>query len=138
MNTDTSYIVATAVPHHLRLRFLPHHFGRSMMRVESEIFTQMGDLCADYAGAFWEFYNLSNGGCYMAPQSAERVAISVDGNGYQGTVSADAAGIIATLFALSHLSMRYPTDWRMSERFHQLREYAQQHGEAAHIFAAID
>lgn len=59
-------------------------------------------------------------------------------NGYSGTVSGDAAGIIATLYALSHLAFRFEAVAVLSERFHQLREFALAHREAAAILAAID
>ena len=59
-------------------------------------------------------------------------------NGHSGTVSGDAAGIIATLYALSHLAFRFEDATVLSDRFHQLREFAMEHREAVMIFEAID
>jgi len=59
-------------------------------------------------------------------------------NGHSGTVSGDAAGIIATLYALSQLAFRFEEATVLSDRFHQLREFALDHREAVAIFEAID
>lgn len=138
MNSIPSIITATLVPESERLNFLPRHFGRLMLTVEQEIFTQMRELCETYSGGYWAFHTLSNGGAFLAPAEAEPLAITVHSNDYQGTMTAEAAGITVTLFALSHLAFRYPQEERLSERFHQLREFAGEHAEASAIFAAID
>ena len=52
-------------------------------------------------------------------------------------MSAGAAGIIATLFAFSHLSFQYPVDL-MAEGYSRLYDYAAEHPESAEIFQAID
>ena len=39
-----------------------------------------------------------------SPDLADRLEIEVDGNGFRGELSADAAGIVATLFALGQLA----------------------------------
>jgi hypothetical protein len=50
---------------------------------------------------------LSDGGFYMAPDLADRLE-EVDGNGFRGELSADAAGIVATPFALGQLGWPRP------------------------------
>ena len=64
-------------------------------------------------------------------------SICVDGNGFEGSMSADAAGIAACLFALSHLSFQIP-DESIARHFHLLRDFALEHAEASAILAAID
>ncbi|WP_353430162.1 antirestriction protein [Paracoccus denitrificans] len=73
----------------------------------------------------------------MAPTSKPRFRLSWEGNGYEGEVSAGAAGIIATLFAFSHLSFRYDSD-ELAEGYGRLYDYATDHPEAREIFRAID
>jgi len=73
----------------------------------------------------------------MAPDR-ESFRFCVNTNGYEGLLSADAAGITVCLFACSHLSFYDSRDDLFAERFHQLREFALQHAEAAQILAAID
>ena len=52
-------------------------------------------------------------------------------------ISAEAAGIIATLFVLSHLSIQYESD-HLAEGYHRLHDYLDGHPEASAIYQAID
>lgn len=136
--TEDSIVISTLVPESERLDFLPRHFGRQMMAVEQHLLTRLAALSPDYTGGLWHMYDLSNGGCYLAPTDPAEFRISVHGNDFDGTVSADAAGIIVTLFTLSELAFRTPHVEVLSERFHQLRDFAAEHAEARLIFRAID
>ena len=135
-NTESSRIEAARVPEEERMNTLPHHFGRYHLTLEDAVYRWLGELSPDYAGGYWHFYELSSGGFYMAPES-ESLRIHVDGNGYEGRMGADAAGITACLFALSHLSFRF-RDETFGRHFHRLLEYAAEHPEASAIFAATD
>ena len=131
-------IQAREVPDAERMQMLPRHFGRDMMTVETAIYTFMRRLTRQYRGGFWRFFELSNGGFYMAPEGEHATFnICVDENGFDGEMSADAAGITACLFAYSHLSFQIQND-SLATHYHQLREFALNHPEAASIFAAID
>ena len=135
---STDAVVATRVSDAERLDFLPVFFGtRLMMRGEAMVYDWMKRLCEDYNGGFWNFYTLSNSGGYLAPARAEPMRLAVDGNGFEGLMSADAAGIVATLFTLSQLSIDTQQD-SISDLFHALREFAGEHAEAELIFGAID
>jgi hypothetical protein len=77
----------------------------------------------------------------MAPAAPDQLRVEVSGNGFGGNVSADAAGIIATLFALGQLaSEAQGTDAGDSliDRYHFLLAFADGHAEAGAIFQAID
>jgi len=137
MSNDDLKITATPVATSRRLSVLPKFFGLKMMRFEALVYHFAGELASEYAGGLWEFYELSNGGFYMAPQGYPSLTISVDGNGYTGTVSADAAGVIVTLFALCHLANETHRD-EHSELYHRLREFSFEHDECSDIVAAID
>lgn len=132
------------VPPSKRNNALPQHFPGIYLQFEQSVFHWMGRLIPAYNGGMWEFYELENGGFYMAPDIAEpqTTAISVDSNYYEGMVSWDAAGIVACLFAMSHLTFHPKTTREqgelLSRKFHQLREYALTHAEAGEIFQAID
>jgi hypothetical protein len=52
-------------------------------------------------------------------------------------MSADAAGIVVTLFALCQLSAETEQDG-IVELYHALRDFAAEHAEAGLIFSAID
>jgi hypothetical protein len=121
-----------------RMECLPRHFGRAAVLFENAVYVMAERLCPEYRGGFWQFYELSNGGFYMTPElGAETVAISVETNGYNGRMSCDAAGVTICLFVFSHLSFASSGEcW--ARHFHQLRDFAVSHREAAEIFAAID
>lgn len=135
---DNSIVIATLVPDHQRLDFLPRHFGRHMLTFEQYLYSRLSELSRDYTGGWWKFFTLDNGGCYCAPATPEVLRIVVHSNDFEGTLSADAAGITVTLFSLSELAFRFPLVEVFSTRFHQLRDFAGEHAEARLIFRAID
>ena len=139
-NHEQPSIVATVVPEEDRLTFLPRHFGMHMLTVENYVYAQLAKLCPTYTGGYWHFYNLSNGGCYLAP-SGETYPLVHGDNCFEARVSGDAAGIIVSLFTFSHLSFRLeddPLGPRIADYFHRLRDFAADHPEASLIYRAID
>lgn len=130
-------IDAREVPSDERLQILPRHFGRHMLSIEYAVYTFMRKLANQYTGGYWNYLELSNGGFYMAPAHDTPFNICVESNGFEGPMSADAAGITACLFALSHLSFQIEHE-SIAEHYHQLRDFALDHAEAAVILAAID
>lgn len=132
-------LTATRVPDDRRMDFPPRLFGRRLLIIgEPTVFRFMEILSpSDYSGGFWDFYELAGQPLYLAPTSKSRFRILCEGNGFEGEVSADAAGIIATLFAFSHLSFRHDDD-ELAEGYGRLYAYAADHPEAAAIFQAID
>lgn len=133
----TTKIEACLVLEDARIGTLPRHFGARMMTVEHTVYHFMREFVAEYKGAFWDFYELGNGGFYMAPKS-DPVKFSVHTNGFEGTLSADAAGITVCLFTFSHLSFQHPSQDVFSDHFYALREFALNHREAGLILAATD
>jgi hypothetical protein len=141
-------IAALLVAEANRLRFLPTYFGpRWMMRGDRLVYAWMRQLCEQYGGAYWHYYELPDGGFYMAPDLAHGLCIEVPGNGFSGNLSADAAGVVATLFALGQLANEIAVideDADTNEadalidRFHLLRDFAVSHPEASMIFQALD
>jgi uncharacterized protein YyaL (SSP411 family) len=135
-------VVANLVADSDRLSFLPTVFGpRLMIRGEALVFGWLDRLSEEYNGGYWHFYTLTNGGFYLAPSSDTSMRISVEGNGFDGEMSADAAGIIATFFALSQLTDEVQgteAGDTLIDRYFFLRDFAAEHVEARLIFRAID
>jgi hypothetical protein len=134
--SSAAVICARRVSDEERSRTLPRHFGANYIIVEDAIYSWMDQLSEQYSGGFWQFYELSNGGFYMAP-TYEGLAVQVEGKGYQGRMSGDAAGIVACLFAFSHLSFRIRDDM-FARHYQLLLPFAAEHREAGAIVAAID
>jgi hypothetical protein len=105
--------------------------------IHTLVYQYMRELSRTYRGGYWHFYDLSNGGFYMAPSDDAQVLIHVEGNDYEGSLSADAAGVVVSLFALCQLSAQYQTS-TFVEHYHWLRDFALDHAECRAIFAAID
>jgi hypothetical protein len=134
---ESAVVKAQRVDDSRRLMALPRYFGDRLMIFEGAVYDFMHRFAPDYRGGFWQFYELSNGGFYMAPDRGA-YRFCVETNGYEGELSADAAGITVCLFACSHLSFSDRRGDLFAERFHQLRDFALAHPEAGQIFAAID
>jgi hypothetical protein len=138
---NANAITARVVPTHQRPGFLPEFFTpRLMMQAERMIYTQAAQLSPDYAGGLWTFYRLSNGGFYVAPETDQRFALEVTSNGHEGETSADAFGVIVTMFVLGALVWidNEALREKFTDHYYQLREFAKDHTEAAQIFGAID
>ena len=109
------------------------------MRLEPFIYAMADSIAPDYRGGFWNFYTLSNGGFYMAPDADHNFAVCCE-NGYEGKLSADALGMTVCLYAYSQLSVTGTPGFsdRCAEQYHLLREYMLDHPEVGDILRAID
>lgn len=143
----TTPVVSQIVKGRQRMSFLPALFGvRCMMQGEALVFGYANKLIKGYGGGHWEFARLivdgDAGGGYMIPPSEDgKVTVEVSGNYYTGTMSADAAGIVVTLFALCHLADMndgHAVYEMLALHYHALRDFACEHAEASAILAAID
>ena len=112
-----------------------YQFG---LRIEPTIYNMAGILSTDYHGGYWEMSQLNNGGFFMHPASDAPFKVSAQ-NGYGGSLSAQALGIVVCLYAFSNLSFG-GDDFAdvCAEQYHLLREYAMDHPEVRDILAAID
>lgn len=130
-------VVAKEIPQSLRISALPRYFGTQLMlRVERTIYSTLKQLATEYHGGYWHFYDLSNGGFYMAPDGAP-LRVRVSGNGFDDILSADAVGIVACLFAYSRLSIDYRSK-AFAEHYQKLRAFSLGHPERSKVLGAID
>jgi hypothetical protein len=135
---DGAPITATIVPDEKRLAFMPEHFGsRNTMRAEALLYATMKRLTGNaYAGGYWHYIELSNGGFYMRLNTPRRYRVACEGNFFDDEMSADAASITASLYVINQL-LWMGLD-HLNEPFYKLRDYAKEHPESALILAAID
>ena len=139
MQSQSQCITAKIVPESQRTIRTADIFGIYFpLQLEPFVFAMTSKLSDDYSGGYWNFYTLSNGGFYMAPDSAGQFQV-VSENGYEGFMSADALGMAACMYAYSHLSFGESAFADTCARqYHWLREYIFGHAEATEIFRAID
>ena len=120
------------------LKALPEHIGLALMvQMEMTVYAWMARLSPGYLGGTWSLLGLSNGSLYLRPSGVERVRIAVVTNDFDGEVSADAAGIIVTLFGLNQLCNTGYVE-QFHDLYYWLRDFALVHAEAALILRAID
>lgn len=140
-NEPQLIIATTAVTDEQRIGFWPQHFGTipQWIALEPRIFAWMNRFCDDYSGGIWQFYTLSNGGAFMAPDSDSNETWSLfnNMNGNGAEMSAEAAGIAVCLIEYSHHACRTECD-AMTEQYYRLRDYALQHPESQAILRIID
>lgn len=135
MNTE-NHIARTEVNPECRGDILPSRVGRHYLKFEMHIFHLSDCLLEEYTGGLWDFYDLSNGGFYMAINREGGFTYENTDNYFKEHMSSDAACIAVNLMVFSRLSFTHPDPF--AELFHQLRDYALQHEEAALIHRAID
>ncbi len=107
-----------------------------MLQLESLVYDFARQLVEGYEGAYWDFYELSNGGFLMVPQIPP-AEVSVEGNGFCGTMKPDSIGITVCLFAYSHASFALQSDL-FARYYYRLREFALEQPESRLIVEAID
>lgn len=142
-HADEERIVCTPVPDEQRVAFWPGHFGSipQWIILEPTVFAWMDRFCTDYHGGIWNFYTLSNGGAFMAPEASGdddgkwALFNSMNGNGAE--MSAEAAGIAVCLMTYSHHAMRTECD-AMTGHYYRLWDYALNHAECNAIMHIID
>lgn len=134
-----SLITADLVSDEMRLQFWPEHFGKipQWMLLEPRAFAWMDRLCGAYNGGYWNYYTLSKGGAFIAPDSEDNWAMFNKLNGNSAEMSSEAAGITVCLLNWSHHACRTGSP-AMSEHYYRLREFALSHPESSAIMHIID
>ena len=98
------FIQRVVVPENQRMATVDQIFGLLWpLHIEPLIFHLADTLAADYNAGLWLFYTLPDTGdgtgFYIAPDIASDFNVSCVGNGWHGTLSADALGITCCLMA---------------------------------------
>lgn len=139
MSSNISTISAELVPEALRMDTADGLFGiRFPLKLEPMVYQFATQLAPAYNGGYWNFYQLSNGGFFMAPKLDESFKVIAD-NGFEGELSAEALGVTACLYAYSNLSFgEGKFGETCADHYHWLRAFVIGHAEAGGILAAID
>lgn len=139
--TDTDRIECMPVPDEQRAAFWPQQFGSipQWITLEPHIFGWMDRFCRDYSGGIWNFFTLSNGGAFMAPENEndEKWTLFNSMNGNGAEMSTEAAGIAVCLIAYSHHACRTECN-AMTEHYYRLRDYTLLHPDCHAIMRIID
>lgn len=135
-----SAITRQQVAENYRMQHTANLFGIHFpLNIEPTVYSITSHIAPDYAGGYWDFYTLSNGGFYMQPATETMFDVICD-NGYEGKLSGEALGVTVCLYAYSHLSFS-DNDHCVdiyAKHYHLLREFMLEHSEATNILKAID
>ena len=135
-------IVAEVIKGKRRSSALPKYFASDFAIMEHSIFSLMEMLCESYNGGYWEFVALDNECFFMYPSSDQNFVLHGFANGNEGSVSAEAAGIVVCLYAYNHRANSRSVSASVSNHycdlFYKLRDYALQHPESSMILKLID
>ena len=101
----------------------------------------MSRLDNEYNGGYWEFYELDNGGFFLAPsEDRDYKLCSINHN--EEVVSNITAGIVVTLFALNALmvieNISDSMQSQLVDKYYALKDFAADCDEAKEIFSLID
>ena len=120
----TSIITREKVPVTNRIQSTDKLFGRHFMYIEGLVYDISGNFAVN---SYWQFYLLSNGGFYMAPDNDDYSQL-------------DALGIAVCLYVFGHLraASNDPLAEICARQFHLLMNYVLERPEAADILRAIN
>lgn len=68
MSQEITVVTESLIPSEKMLEAIIRHFGFRATAVEMAVYAYMRHLCPEYDGGMWSYYELSNGGFYMAPE----------------------------------------------------------------------
>ena len=138
--SNTATITRQRVKDDQRINHTAEIFGIAFpLHLEPYVYAVTKAIAREYNGGYWEFYALSNGGFYMAPNSESSFHVACE-NGFEGDLSADALGIAACLYAYSQLSFTTNNEFAeiCTRQYHMLRDYMLEHSEVQVILGTID
>ncbi|YCH32291.1 antirestriction protein [Erwinia sp. D4-22] len=95
---------AQQVPASLRLTFVEGFWGRLGPKAPLLLAHWMQSHCQDYAGGYWEYFHTSNSTCFMVRGFEGKKHFQILSRGFSAGMSAEAAGVSATLTVLKCLA----------------------------------
>ncbi len=131
-------ITKTRVPDEKRGDYLPRHVGNGFFAFENGVYDWMGQLCAEYSGGYWQFYDLSNCGFFMGLDTdVKQFHVENPANYFEDDMTPEAVSIAACLFSLNGLCWQTRSG-QITDAYYALRDFAAAHAEGAKIMRLID
>src|SRR6201999_1576655 len=119
-------ITATEVPAGERFAYLIRRFDRHHTTVELFLRSYAVQLCPEFKGAEWRYFETATGAVYMVPTGLDSLLVSIEENHFEARVCAEVAGLIVSIFVLARLSDVSRNREHMGALV-QLRKFAMQH-----------
>ncbi len=135
--SDQPHIVATLIEKEREVELLVRHLGPDWLRFEHGAYQCLMRACEAYRGGLWDFFELSNGGFYMAPAYTGPMRMRCDSKGFVAIMSPEAAGIYACATTLSTLEAT-EGNALPGQKLAQLRDFVFQHAERGALSWALE
>lgn len=114
------------------------HWGNRCVNLEMLVYGFMNNFNEAYNGGYWDFNLTSNHAFYISLSTDEPVHLVNPLNYADETMSADAAGVVLTIFACSYALDKWPEDEAILNTYDQLMSAFGDHPEASKIYRLID
>jgi hypothetical protein len=127
-----------------RMSFLPKHFGRTMLAVEARIYVYATRVLEGYSGGAWDFVEKGDVGYLRPNEDMQEPSGSLwhwrpsDLSFGEGRLSADAAGLALTIFAVNHEWHLDPENEQLGRAWQLLMNLAFGHPERARLMPLLD
>ncbi len=128
------------------MNFLPKHFGKQMMRVESSIYNLADNIIVGYTGGYWEYAEadpteeIDCEGAFAYLDENELTIRNIF-SGSKTTVDGVLAGMIITIYAINLVMERTGSD-DLYDIWHRLRvlayDYAKETDQTDAAFMMLD
>jgi hypothetical protein len=129
---------AIAMPAGRRADFLKIVLAEYAVPFLELAYSSLQNGCEEHIGRVeWNYFIVSNGAFFVAPIDMPVYQMAGYGNGPEGRLSGEAAGMYATSMALCHLAFHERYSF-LSYRYSLLRDYMEHHPEGATLFGILD
>jgi hypothetical protein len=128
----------TRVPKLQRAQTMRQYWGDRCVSLEMFVFSFMNTFNDAYNGGYWDLNITSNNALYISLSTDEPVRLVSPLNYADETMSADAAGLVLTIYASSYGMHKFPEDAYILETYDKLMEVVGDHPEASKIYRLLD
>lgn len=130
----------TSVPKLQRAQTMHQYWGDWCVSLEMFVFSFsfMNTFNDAYNGGYWDLNITSNNALYISLSTDEPVRLVSPLNYADETMSADAAGLVLTIYASSYGMHKFSEDAYILETYDKLMEVVGDHPEASKIYRLLD
>ncbi|MBL4842173.1 MAG: antirestriction protein [Thalassospira sp.] len=129
---------STRVPELQRAETMHQYWGDRCVNLEMFVFRFMDNFNEAYNGGYWDFNITHNNALYISLSTDKPVRLVSPLNYADETMSADAAGVVLTIFACSYALDKFPDAEEILATYDRLMDVFGDHPEASKIYRLLD
>lgn len=128
----------TRVPKLQRAQTMHQYWGDRCVNLEMFVFSFMNTFNDAYNGGYWNLNITSNDALFISLNTEEPVRLISPLNYGDETMSAEAAGLVLTIYGCSYALDKYPEEALIPETYDKLMAVVGDHPEASKIYRLLD